>query len=50
MNEFRLLERVARWESGTARSNATRASLLIDSVICMPENSGSYYLLRRCVD
>lgn len=33
MNEFRLLERLARWESGTARSNAARASLLIDSVI-----------------
>ncbi len=37
MNELRLLERVARWESGaergTERGNATQASLLIDSVI-----------------
>ncbi len=33
MSEFRLLERVARWESGTTRSNAARTSLLIDSVI-----------------
>jgi type VI secretion system protein len=33
VSEFRLLERVACWESGTARSNVTRASALIDSVI-----------------
>jgi len=33
VNEFRLLERVARWESGAARSNAARAGLLVESVI-----------------
>lgn len=33
MSEFRLLERVARWESGTGRHAAAGASLLIDSVI-----------------
>ena len=33
MSEFRLLERVARWESGTERHGAAGASLLIDSVI-----------------
>lgn len=33
MNELRLLERIADWESGTARSGAARADLLIRSVI-----------------
>jgi type VI secretion system protein len=33
VSEFRLLERVARWESGTERHAAAGASLLIDSVI-----------------
>lgn len=33
MSEFRLLERVARWESAAERHAATGASLLIGSVI-----------------
>ena len=47
---------VLRADYGPAVTNtschgeARHGALLIDSVICMPENSGSYYLLRRCVD
>lgn len=33
MNELRLLERIADWESGASRSNTARADLLIGSVI-----------------
>ncbi len=34
----------------SCHGEARHGALLIDSVICMPESSAGYYLLRRCVD